>query len=124
MNILDCIPIGHKNAIDRDVLNDLMHMGERQVRRLIKDVNDSEDDSLLIINLQDGKGYFRPAPDENNLVKIWRAQERSRGSGVLGNVDAADRYLSRGGNKKKKKENLLEKNQISLADWEAQLSLK
>ncbi len=71
VNILDCIPIGHKNAIDRDVLNDLMHMGERQVRRLIKEVNDSEDDSLLIINLQDGKGYFRPAPDENNLVKIW-----------------------------------------------------
>lgn len=120
MNILDCIPIGYKNAIDRDVLNDLMHMGDRQVRRLIKEVNDSEDDSLLIINLQDGKGYFRPAPDENNLVKLWRAQERSRGSGVFGNVNAADRYLSRS-SKKKNKENLLEKNQISLADWEAQL---
>lgn len=83
MNILDCIPIGHKNAIDRDVLNGLMRMGDRQVRKLIKGINDSEDDSLLIINLQDGKGYFRPAPDENNLVKIWRAQERARGNGVL-----------------------------------------
>lgn len=125
MNILDYIPTGHKNAIDRDVLNDLMHMGERQVRRLIKEVNDSEDDSLLIINLQDGRGYFRPAPDENNLVKLWRAQEKSRGSGVFGNVDAADRYLSKDSNtKKQKKVNLLEKNQISLADWEAQLGHK
>lgn len=123
MNILDCIPVGHKNAIDRDVLNGLMRMGERQVRRLIKEINDSEDDSLLIINLQDGKGYFRPAPDENNLVKIWRAQERARGNGVFGNVNAADRYLSRS-SKKQKKENFLEKNQISLTDWEAQLKSK
>ena len=123
MNILDCIPVGHKNAIDRDVLNGLMRMGERQVRRLIKEINDSEDDSLLIINLQDGKGYFRPAPDENNLVKIWRAQERARGNGVFGNVNAADRYLSRS-RKKQKKENFLEKNQISLTDWEAQLKSK
>ena len=123
MNILDCIPVGHKNAIDRDVFNGLMRMGERQVRRLIKEINDSEDDSLLIINLQDGKGYFRPAPDENNLVKIWRAQERARGNGVFGNVNAADRYLSRS-SKKQKKENFLEKNQISLTDWEAQLKSK
>jgi hypothetical protein len=123
MNILDCIPIGHKNAIDRDTLNRLMRMGDRQVRRLIKDINDSGDDTILIINLQDGRGYFRPAPDENNLVKLWRAQERSRGSGVFGNVNAADRYLS-GGAKKQKKVNLLEKNQISLADWEAELSNK
>lgn len=123
MNILDCIPIGHKNAIDRDTLNSLMRMGDRQVRRLIKDINDSGDDTILIINLQDGRGYFRPAPDENNLVKLWRAQEKSRGSGVFGNVNAADRYLSRG-TKKQKKENMIEENQISLADWEAQLSLK
>lgn len=123
MNILDCIPVGHKNAIDRDVLNNLMRMGDRQVRKLIKEINDSEDDSLLIINLQDGKGYFRPAPDENNLVKIWRAQERARGNGVFGNVNAADRYLSRS-SKKQKKENFLKKNQISLTDWEAQLKSK
>ena len=123
MNILDCIPIGHKNAIDRDTLNSLMRMGDRQVRRLIKDINDSGDDTILIINLQDGRGYFRPAPDEDNLVRNWRAQERARGNGVFGNVDAADRYLSRN-RRRAKKENLLEKNQISLADWEAQLSLK
>ena len=123
MNILDCIPIGHKNAIDRDVLNGLMRMGDRQVRKLIKGINDSEDDSLLIINLQDGKGYFRPAPDENNLVKIWRAQERARVNVVFGSVNAADRYLSRS-RKKQKKENFLEKNQISLTDWEAQLKSK
>ena len=43
MNILDCIPIGHKNAIDRDVLNGLMRMGDRQVRKLIKGINDSEE---------------------------------------------------------------------------------
>ena len=123
MNILDCIPIGHKNAIDRDTLNNLMGIGERQVRQRIKEVNESEPDNVLIINLQDGKGYFRPAPDEDSLVKLWRAQERARGKGVLENVDAADRYLSRN-RKRQKKENMLEKNQISLADWEAQLSLK
>ena len=116
MNILDYIPTGHKNAIDRDVLNDLMHMGERQVRRLIKEVNDSEDDSLLIINLQDGRGYFRPAPDENNLVKLWRAQERSRGSGVFGNVNAADRYLSRN-SRRSKEVSELEKNQMNIFDF-------
>ena len=73
MNIFDYIPTGHKNAVSRRWLQTTTHMSDRMVRRLIAEVNKNDCDAELIINLQDGKGYFRPAEDEKNLVRNWMA---------------------------------------------------
>lgn len=118
MNILDCIPTGHENGISRESLRSLMRMSDRKIRDLIAEANKSDDDSVLIINLQDGHGYFRPAPNEGNLVRLWKAQERARGNSVEESVDAAERYLSRG-RKKAHKNDDLEKYQLSLFDLTA-----
>lgn len=116
MYILDYIPTGHNNAVTRDTLQSLTHLSDRKIRDLIAEANKSALDDVLIINLQDGMGYFRPAPDEDYLVRIWRMQEKARGVSVDESVEAADRYLGRGKQKKKKTVDELTANQISLFD--------
>lgn len=116
MYILDYIPTGHNNAVTRETLQSLTHLSDRKIRVLIAEANKSAPDDVLIINLQDGMGYFRPAPDEDYLVRVWRMQEKARGISVDESVDAADRYLGRGKQKKKKAVDELTANQISLFD--------
>lgn len=119
MNILDYIPTGHKNAVSRRWLQTTTHMSDRMVRRLIAEVNKNDCDAELIINLQDGKVYFRPAEDEKNLVRNWMAIESSRTAENRMNVDAAKRYLRKD---KKPRENELGKNQITMDEWLASLN--
>ena len=116
MYILDYIPTGHSNAITRETLQSLTHLSDRKIRVLIAEANKSAPDDVLIINLQDGMGYFRPAPDEDYLVRVWRMQEKVRGISVDESVEAADRYLGRGKQEKKKTVDELTENQISLFD--------
>ena len=59
MYILDYIPTGHNNAITREALQSLTHLSDRKIRVLIAEANKSAPDDVLIINLQDGMGYFR-----------------------------------------------------------------
>nr|DAW41402.1 MAG TPA: hypothetical protein [Bacteriophage sp.] len=94
MDILDYIPTGHNNAIPRKELQRLTRMNDREIRKLIADTNKNAPDDVLIINMQDGMGYFRPAPDEKYLVRNWRMQMRSRASENDEGADAADRYLN------------------------------
>ncbi len=112
MNIINFIPTGHKNAITRYVLQTVTHLGDRKIRELIAEVNANDNPGELIINLQDGKGYFRPAPGEDDLVRVWRATERSRSISVNQNVRAADAYLNR-----HKKASGADDHQMTLADW-------
>lgn len=65
MLVTDYIPYGHANAITRSELESMTGFTDREIR---DSINKSED---LIINLQDGCGYFKPLPDEENLVLIW-----------------------------------------------------
>lgn len=116
MYILDYIPTGHDNAVTRETLQSLTHLSDRKIRVLIAEANKSAPDDVLIINLQDGMGYFRPAPDEDYLVRVWKMQEKARGISVDESVDAADRHLGRGKQKKKKTVDELTANQISLFD--------
>ena len=93
MRIIDYIPTGHNNAVTRETLRSLTRLNDRKIRDLIAEANKSAPDDVLIINMQDGKGYFRPAPDEKYLVRSWRAQMRSRANENGEGADAADRYL-------------------------------
>ena len=64
-NITEVIPYGHENAVTRAEL--VRRTGETD--RVIRDaINKSEE---LIINLQDGRGYFKPLPEEADLVEAW-----------------------------------------------------
>lgn len=72
--ITDYIPYGHDNAITAPELSRITGTPERDIRREINLVRRE----TVILNMQDGKGYFQPTPEENSLVEDWVKQEESR----------------------------------------------
>lgn len=71
-NIVDMIPCGHENAVTRAELARLTGESDRSIR---DSINRSDE---LVINLQDGRGYFKPLPEEAHLVEEWIMIMRSR----------------------------------------------
>ena len=103
MNILNYIPTGHRNAVTRETLHALTRMSDRKIRDLITEANKSAPDDVLIINLQDGMGYFRPDDNEDALIRQWMRLGGSRQTNFEMNVSEGDRYLK--WKQKKQKQN-------------------
>lgn len=59
MDIVDYIPFGRKNAITRTRLRIVTGLNDRQIREQISQARRD----TVILNMQDGKGYFRPLPE-------------------------------------------------------------
>ncbi len=74
MDIVDYIPFGRKNAITRTRLRIVTGLNDRQIRRMIAEAREN----TVILNMQDGKGYFRPLPEERHLVEAYDKQETAR----------------------------------------------
>lgn len=87
-------------------------MGERAAREMVAKVNTSG--KGMIINLSDGKGYFRADESEKHLEYLYKAQEVSRFVSQKDKLEGINRYL---GKEKPKRESELEKNQISMFEW-------
>lgn len=78
MDIIGYIPRGHENAVTRNRLEAMTGLSDRVVREQIETARKN---GAMIINLQDGKGYFRPS----NLEELQRQyrQNRSRAMSIL-----------------------------------------
>ena len=74
MDIVDYIPYGRKNAITRTRLRIVTGLNDRQIREQISQARRD----TVILNMQDGKGYFRPLPEERHLVESYAKQETAR----------------------------------------------
>lgn len=91
MDIKKYIPKGHDNAVSIETLIAMTGMSNRQVRRAI-----AESDAI-ILNMQDGKGYFRMNPRtkaERAFAEKYSAQEKSRGWKVLKKAFRVDSKLN------------------------------
>ena len=91
MDIKKYIPKGHSNAVTIETLMAMTGMSNRQVRRAI-----AESDAI-ILNMQDGKGYFRMNPRtkaERAFAEKYSAQEKSRGWKVLKKAFRVDSKLN------------------------------
>lgn len=96
MDIKKYIPKGHENAVSIDTLMAMTGMSNRMVRRAI-----AESDAI-ILNMQDGKGYFRMNPRtkaERAFAEKYSAQEKSRGWSVLRKAFRVDKKLNDIGNR-------------------------
>lgn len=82
VSILDFIPVRHRNAVTRE---------------------------HPILNMQDGKGYFKAAENEISLVRLYRNQENRTTLHNRRKVCELDKYI-------KKESDEITKNQISLFD--------
>ena len=65
MDIVDYIPFGRENAVTRAQLRSRTGIDDRAIRDMIAAARRD----TVILNMQDGKGYFRPLPEEINYVK-------------------------------------------------------
>ncbi len=74
MNIADFIPEGHEKALTADELAALTSQDTRTVRAQISEARRS----TVILNMQDGAGYFRPTEEDRALIERWKKQEESR----------------------------------------------
>lgn len=107
MACADYIPEGHKNAVSRKYLSDVTGMSDRTLRIDLKASRE------LILNLQDGKGYFKPAQDEDMLVRAYIRQEESRIREIQKTVKKARSYLI----EKQKREEDRKTGQMSIWDF-------
>jgi DNA-binding transcriptional regulator LsrR (DeoR family) len=71
-DITDFIPEGKSNAITRNQLCNLTGLSDRKVRELIEQ---ARSEGEIIINAQDGAGYFR-TEDLNEIEKQYKRNDR------------------------------------------------
>ena len=78
MNITDFIGTGKENAVDRFQLMERTGLSDRAVRKLIQEARERGE---IIINAQDGAGYY--LTDDVGEMKRQLASNRSRALSVL-----------------------------------------
>lgn len=86
------IPYGHEKAITYD---DLVFTTGMSPRRIRKEIAESD---AVILNLQDGKGFFRFDPHteaEVAFAKKYSAQEKSRGWSCIKKALKVDRAIKK-----------------------------
>lgn len=75
----DHIPFGEENAISREQLRIRCGMEDRMMRRAIE-----HDRKIIpIVNTQNGKGYFRPLPEDSGALNAFIKQNVSRALSIL-----------------------------------------
>lgn len=74
VDIIDLIPFGHENAVTYKWLKRLTGLSKRAVRN---EISKSRKENI-ILNMQDGKGFFRPLENEEDLLLRFYRQEMHR----------------------------------------------
>lgn len=88
MSIVDYIPFGEENAVKRFELMDKIMRPDREIRRMIEDARRS---GVIILNLSNGNGYFRP--DKKEEILRYIRQEEARARSIHRNLKAAKKAL-------------------------------
>lgn len=77
-NIMDYIGVGKDNAVTRNELCALMNLPDRAIRRLIEEERNRGE---IIINEQDGRGYYQ-SNRVDDMIAQYRANQ-SRAKSIL-----------------------------------------
>lgn len=77
-DIVNHIPYGKENAIRRDKLCRFTGLGDRAMR---KEIEAARHEGHIILNDQDGKGYYRS--DDINEIERQYKQNRARARSIL-----------------------------------------
>lgn len=99
MTIIDLIPKGHENIINRHdllalcianrLLTDNTKHANREMQRLIKKAR-----TECVIISENGKGYYRPTKDEIFETEAWINKENHRAMSNNINTKYARKYLA------------------------------
>lgn len=94
MGIQDLIPFGREKAVTRQALCTLTGMSDRKVREQIEQ---ARREGCIIINNQDGKGYYQT--DDLDEIERQYQQQRRRALSVLSQQKHLRRRLKAAGRK-------------------------
>ena len=86
---IENIPIGKENAVRRKTLVMRTGLSDRKVRDEIKLLRRD----YVILNLQDGSGYFRPSEEDRELVEQFKKQEESRAKSIFWTLKPVREFL-------------------------------
>lgn len=86
------IPIGKENAVSREFLRTMTGLPDRKVRQMIEA---SRDEGHIIINDQDGRGYYQPSDIDEIERQYW--QDTRRALSILKRRKHARRILKEAG---------------------------
>ena len=86
------IPFGRDNAIRRDVLAERLGTDDRTMRRALQT---ARDEGVIILNAQDGRGYYQSA-DLKEMEAQYR-QDTARALSILKRRKALRRMLKEAG---------------------------
>lgn len=78
MDIMTYIAKGKENAISRQELATILNLPDRTIRKLIQEARDRGE---VILNAQDGKGYYT-SDDEGELKRQYKTN-RNRALSIL-----------------------------------------
>lgn len=87
MEITDFIPTGHRNGVTAAQISSVTGISQRQVREMIATARHD----VVILNMQDGEGYFLPDDGEEHLTAQWVLQEEARLKSIGWSLKAARR---------------------------------
>ena len=86
MSVAELIPYGRENAVTGEILSLRLGISERKVRRAIQT---ARSEGNIIINAQDGRGYYR-SDDIDDMERQYR-QNKNRAMSIL----VQQKYLRR-----------------------------
>lgn len=90
MKIEDHIPYGHENGVTRKQLAMLFEGQGKDPDRMAREAIQEARGRTAVLNLGDGKGYFRPLPEEKDLVLKWKRGQISRANEVKKSTRGCD----------------------------------
>lgn len=89
VDIVKFIPYGKENAISRDKLASAVGCSDRTMRDLINKARRR----VVIINLQNGNGYYRPTDEDKEDVLKFKKQEENRAKDIFSNLQPVRAFL-------------------------------
>lgn len=89
VDVIKLIPYGKENAISRDVLSAKVGCSDRTMRNLINKARRTH----VIINLQNGSGYYRPTDEDIDDVLKYKLQEENRAKDIFNNLQPVREFL-------------------------------
>lgn len=94
MKITDLLGVGEANAVSRAELASRAGMSDRQMRAAIQQ---AREDGELILNAQNGAGYFLASADDLNAIERQYRQDTARALSILKRRKAMRRLLKEAG---------------------------
>ena len=94
VKIEDYIPYGHENGVTRKEMAKLFEGEGKDPDRKAREAIQKARKRVAILNFGDKKGYFRPLPEEKDLVQKWKRGQLKRAEEIKKSTRGCDAWTT------------------------------